>query len=154
MLTEKCCCPCVDIRAGTIVLSIWKLLIGNGCLSFVETGELLHNSRYIVLIACNVFGTVACCCLLYGAIQCKRIAIFICLILEMGEILLVLAYCALLLGDILREEKIDASLVRCDVLFFLLAFALICFWIIVWVLYIKIKVTQKDDNDIYVKLKW
>lgn len=153
MLLEKCCCSCVELRAGCIVLSIWKL-IGNGCLSFVETGELRHNSRYSVLIACNIFGMMACFCLLYGAIQYSRVALMICLIFEMGEILLVFVYCALVLGYLLKAETYDVGMIETDVLFFILAFGLIYFWMFVFMLYRKTKTNENVENGIAITLQF
>ena len=150
MLLLKCsCCPCEDLRAGCIVLSIWKM-IGNGCLSFVVAGELHHSipelhTGYSMLISCNLFGVLACFSLLYGAIQCKRFAIVLCLLFEMGEILLIFSYCALVLGYICFHEELEQGILEGEALFFILGLLWIAFWLFGLMLYRKMKPPPMDE---------
>ena len=157
-LENVCCCSCEDLRAGCIVISIWKM-IGNGCLSFVVSGELHHSIQelhtgYRMLISCNLFGVAACFSLLYGAIQCNRIAIMICLVFEMGEILLIFAYCALVLSYICFQEEPDLGVVEGEALFFVLGLLWLSFWFFSLMLYKKMKPISTNEQDLLLKLKF
>ena len=159
MFFEKSCCGTDEkLRAGCIVISIWKM-IGNGCLFFVESGELHHAIPELhvgvsMLISCNLCGVLACLTLLYGAIQCSRIGIMLCLVFEMGEILLVFAYCALVLSYICFQEDVDLGMVEGEALFLILGFLWIAFWLFALMLYRKMQPIQASEKNFLLKLKF
>jgi hypothetical protein len=159
MFIEKfCSCTDENLRAGCIVVSIWKM-IGNGCLSVVVSGELHHSipelrTGHSMLICCNLSGVLACFSLLYGAIQCSRIAIMLCLVFEMGEILLIFAYCALVLSYICFNEDVDLGIVEGEALFFILGFLWIAFWLFALMLFKRMQPSEASEKNILLKLKF
>ena len=153
MFFEKSCCGTDEkLRAGCIVISIWKM-IGNGCLSFVVSGELHHSipelhTGYSMLMSCNIFGVLACLSLLYGAIQCNRIAIMLCLVFEMGEILLIYAYCALVLSYICLHKDLGLGIVEGEALSFILGLVWIAFWFFALMLFRNMKPIQASEKNV------
>ena len=149
---------CTDLRAVCIVVSIWKM-IGNGCLSVVETGELHHSIPDLhtgnsLLFSCNIFGVLACCFLLYGTIQSDPIAIMICLIVEMVEILLVFAYCVLVMQFMCSTDKIELGMIENVALFLILGMVWILFWIYGYKLYRNVTTKGNDDRNVLMSVRF
>ena len=149
--SDQNCYPfCKDLRAVCIVLSIWKLL-GNGCLAFIESGELHHSvpelhSGYSMLVSCNLFGVLSCLSALYGAIHCEPISLIICICCEVAEIALTLCYCGLVFNYMFSKNDIDLGLVENEILFFCLAITWFAFLIYVYKLYKHLKSDKKEQK--------
>ena len=151
LCSDQECYPfCKDLRAVCIVLSIWKM-IGNGCLAFIESGELHHSipelhSGYSMLLPCNLFGVLSCLTALYGSIHCQPISLIICIGSEVVEIVLTFCYCGLVFNYILIKEDLDLGLIENEALFFFLAIIWIVFLIFVFKLYNYVKSSKNEQK--------
>ena len=149
--SNKCCYPfCKDLRAVCIVLSIWKL-IGNGCLAFIESGELHHSvpelhSGYLMLVSCNIFGVFSCLSALYGAIHCQLLSLMICIGCEIAEIILTFCYCGLVCVYTFSKEDLDWGMVENEALFIFLSILWIAFLWYVFKLYKQLKAHKHESK--------
>ena len=160
MRKEKGCCSdqdcypfCKDLRAVCIVLSIWKL-IGNGCLAFIESGELHHSvselhSGYSMLVSCNLFGVISCLSALYGSIHCQPVSLIICIGCEIAEIVLTFSYCGLVFNYMFSREDLDLGLLENEALFFFLAVLWIVFLVFVYKLYKNVKSINNYNEQVF-----
>ena len=141
MALGKFCC-CIELRLGCIVWAVLGL-ISNVVCGIAMAKDKDHSNVYFIISA-NVIGSIACFCLLFGAIKNNWIAVLVYLVVDMLKMVLYVISGIISFTYIGPVALWNGIFITNGIVLIAIALVPLYFWICVFSFFKKLREVQVD----------